>query len=103
MTEAYDSVGSVQVRSLPERLEIGNAIQGAKDVSENKQHAPPDDAGKEQYLIDGGWIQNGRGWWHPPSCLASWPLDQAYLMAKEDERKGLRMSKEEVEAYLRDG
>ncbi len=56
---------------------------------------------KEQYLRDGGWIQNSRGWWHPPSCLASWPLDQAYLMAKEDERKGARMSKEEVEAYLK--
>jgi hypothetical protein len=59
------------------------------------------DSDKTQYLIDGGWIQNGRGWWHPPSCLASWPLDQSYLMAKEDERKRLRMSKGEVVSYLR--
>lgn len=47
----------------------------------------PDDATKERYIRGGGWIQNGRGWWHPPSCLASWPLDQAYLMAKDDEAK----------------
>lgn len=72
-------------------------------MSENEPHAPPDDADKTQYLIDGGWIQNGRGWLHPLSWLVSWPLDQAYLMEKDDERKGMRMSKEEVEAYLRDG
>lgn len=63
----------------------------------------PDDDGKERYIRDGGWIQNGRGWWHPPNCLASWPLYEAYLMAKDDERKGMRMSQGEVKDYLRYG
>lgn len=72
------------------------------ESQESQRNDESSDSGKEQYLIDGGWIQNGRGWWHPPSCLASWPLDDAYRMAKQDERNGIRMNKEEVEAYLRD-
>ena len=55
-----------------------------------------------QYLIDGGWLENIRGWWHPPSCLASWPLDQAYKMAKRDEERGLRMTPREV-AEVKEG
>jgi hypothetical protein len=86
-----------------ERLRLRIMGKSRKSLAVDREYWTPSGSDKEQYLIDGGWIQNGRGWWHPPSCLASWPLDQAYLMAKEDERKGLRMSKEEVEAYLRDG
>ncbi len=56
------------------------------------------DEEKETYLRDGGWICNG--WWHPPYCLASWPLDEAYEMAKRDEDNGLRMTKQEVADYL---
>jgi len=54
----------------------------------------------EKYLRDGGWLQNFRGWWHPPNCLASWPLDQAVKMARDDEAKGTRMTSEEVIQYL---
>jgi hypothetical protein len=72
-----------------------------KSLAVDKEAWTPSGSDKEQYLIDGGWIQNRRGWSHPLSRLASWSLDQAYLTEKEDERKGLRMSKEEVEAYLR--
>jgi len=53
----------------------------------------------EQYLRDGGWEQDERGWWYPPHCMASFPHDDAMRMAKEDERRGLRMSSEEVKAY----
>ncbi len=44
------------------------------------------------YLIAGGWVQNAWAWWHPPHCLASFPLEQAHKMAREDERRGLRMT-----------
>lgn len=60
----------------------------------------PSFAEQRQYLIDGGWLENLRGWWHPPSCLASWPLPEAYKMAKRDEERGLRMTPEEVSQYL---
>jgi hypothetical protein len=56
---------------------------------------------KEEYLSTGGWLQNNSGWWHPPSCLASWPLDEAVKMAKSDEKRGRRMSPEKVEVYLK--
>ena len=59
------------------------------------------DTDKRQYLFDGGWIQNYNGWWHPPSCLASWPLGEAYEMAKKDEREGSRMTPDEVAEYLK--
>lgn len=39
------------------------------------------DDDRRKYLEDGGWIENHRGWWHPPSCLASWPIGEAYVMA----------------------
>lgn len=53
-----------------------------------------------EYLWNGGWLQNSRGWWHPPSCLASWPLSEAFEMAKNDEEKGVRMTPEQVADYL---
>ena len=56
---------------------------------------------KIDYLTEGGWIQNRHGWWHPPNCIASFPLEQAMEMAKRDEDRGLRMSREEVDEYLR--
>ena len=38
------------------------------------------------FLRQRGWFTNDfNGWWHPPSCLASWPLREAYEMAKRDE------------------
>ncbi len=52
------------------------------------------------YLWDGGWLQGSRGWWHPPSCMASWPIEEAYAMAKRDEADGRRMSAEDVKEYL---
>jgi len=55
---------------------------------------------KITYLSDGGWTCNRHMWWHPPNCLASWPIDEAYDMAKRDEAKGMRMSPEEVRKYL---
>lgn len=55
---------------------------------------------KTKYLWDGGWLINQPRWWHPPSCLASWPLDEAYQMAKKDEASGQRMKPEEVAEYL---
>jgi hypothetical protein len=58
---------------------------------------------KEAYLRGGGWIQNDRGWWHPPNCLASWPVDAAVEMARRDEKRGLRMDRREVEEYLNGG
>ena len=57
----------------------------------------------EDYLRSGGWLQNDRsGWWHPPSCLASWPLREAFAMAKRDEKSGQRMTSEEVAEYHRE-
>ncbi len=48
------------------------------------------DEHKADYLRAGGWLENRRSWWHPPSCLASWPLDEAFEMAKRDEERGTR-------------
>jgi hypothetical protein len=31
-------------------------------------------------LEEAGWVKNERGWWHPPSCVAAWPLDEAWEM-----------------------
>lgn len=59
------------------------------------------DQDKSNYLWDGGWLINYDGWWHPPHCLASWPLDEAYKMALREEAKGLRMSAEEVADYIK--
>jgi hypothetical protein len=56
---------------------------------------------KETYLRTGGWFQNDRGWWHPPNCLASWPIDEAVEMARKDEIRGTRISQQEAEEYLR--
>lgn len=55
---------------------------------------------KQQYLLAGGWLQNYQGWWHPPSCMASWPLDEAYDFAKRDEASGYRLTPEQVKEYL---
>ena len=55
-----------------------------------------------EYLCEGGWLQNDRGWWHPPNCVASWPLRKAIKMAKRDEERGLRMSTGDVMRYLSD-
>ncbi len=44
-----------------------------------------------EYLAKGGWYQNRSRWWHPPNCTASFPLDQAYRMALDDARRGLRV------------
>lgn len=63
--------------------------------------AKPTESEMIQYLCDGGWICNLRGWWHPPSCLASWPIHEAYEMAKKDEAKGARMTPAEVAEYLK--
>lgn len=56
----------------------------------------------EIYLRLGGWLASNSGWWHPPSCLASWPIDEAVAMAKKDEASGMRMSRGELRAYLLD-
>lgn len=56
---------------------------------------------KVDYLWKGGWIENNGGWWHPPSCTASWPLNEAFEMAKRDEERGLRMSVEQCRDYHR--
>ena len=40
---------------------------------------PSDEDIKDQ-MEDAGWICNRRGWWHPPSCLAAWPFDEAKAM-----------------------
>lgn len=53
-----------------------------------------------QYLWAGGWFQSNSGWWHPPNCLASWPIDEAFAMAKRDDGRGLRMTAEEAKDYL---
>ena len=38
----------------------------------------------EAYLWLSGWMTNDHsGRWHPPACLANWPIDQAFAMAKE--------------------
>ncbi len=57
---------------------------------------------KAMYLWRGGWLENARGWWHPPSCLAAWPLDEAYAIAKKDEASGLRMTPAECMEYHAD-
>ena len=54
------------------------------------------------YLWWGGWLENRNGWWHPPSCLASWPLGEAYDAAKRDEAKGHRMTPRQLLEYHRD-
>ena len=37
-------------------------------------------------MEDKGWICNPRGWWHPPSCLAAWPFDEAKYMFLKDQK-----------------
>jgi len=54
----------------------------------------------ERYLRLGGWIQGNGGWWHPPSCLASWPENEAIEMARRDEANGRRMTETELRQYL---
>lgn len=54
------------------------------------------------YLWRGGWLENASGWWHPPNCLASWPIHEAYDMAKRDEKDGLRMTPEQTIEYHRE-
>jgi hypothetical protein len=44
-----------------------------------KQKHKLDEDIKDQ-MEDAGWICNRRGWWHPPSCLAAWPFDEAKAM-----------------------
>ena len=56
----------------------------------------------ERYLRLGGWLQGDSGWWHPPSCLASWPEHEAVEIAKRDEARGLRMTENELRAGLAD-
>ena len=51
----------------------------------------------QQYLWAGGWMQNMQGWWHPPNCLASWPIEEAYEMAMRDESAGLRITRDELD------
>ncbi len=54
----------------------------------------------ERYLWLGGWLKNDNfGWWHPPNCLASFPIATALKMARKDEKAGLRMSINEVKEY----
>lgn len=53
----------------------------------------------ETYLWLSGWLQNERGWWHPPHCLAAWPVDEAVEAARRDEQRGRRMSFDELRAY----
>ena len=40
---------------------------------------------KEAYLRSQDWFQNDRGWWHPPDCLAAWPMAEAFDMAQKAE------------------
>ena len=40
----------------------------------------PSDEDIKDRMEDSGWICNRRGWWHPPSCLAAWPFDEAKAM-----------------------
>lgn len=56
----------------------------------------------ERYLRLGGWMQGRSGWWHPPSCLASWPEADAVRMARADEKSGSRMTEADLREYLRD-
>lgn len=49
------------------------------------------DFDKEEYLTARGWLQNTSGWWHPPLCLASWPLQEAFEMAHDDEQRMLHV------------
>lgn len=53
----------------------------------------------ETYLWLGGWLQNPHAWWHPPHCLASWPVDEAVEAARRDEQRGRRMTLDELRAY----
>ena len=35
----------------------------------------------ERELVKAGWIRHGfTDRWHPPSCVAAWPFDQAWEM-----------------------
>lgn len=54
---------------------------------------------KGSYLWARGYLENNRGWWHPPSCVAAWPIDEAYKMARRDSR---HMSATELMDYHRE-
>lgn len=45
-------------------------------------------------MEEAGWMCNHRGWWHPPSCLAAWPFEQARRMFLEDEDKAAKAGKD---------
>lgn len=55
----------------------------------------------EIYLWLGGWLENDRCWWHPPECVASFPIEDAVPMAKRDEDRGLRLSYRDLDRYHR--
>lgn len=63
-------------------------------MATKKKPKLPTEQEMSDYLFGGGWLQGNSGWWHPPNCLASWPLVEAYEAAKRDEAKGIRMSAE---------
>lgn len=46
------------------------------------------------YLRAGRWLEDERGLWHPPNSKASWELLDAFIAAKDEEFRGLRMVKQ---------
>lgn len=54
---------------------------------------------KSYFLLLAGYLENGHGWWHPPSCLASWPIHEAFEMAQRHKE---RMTYEDLVQYYRD-
>jgi hypothetical protein len=49
---------------------------------------------KVKLLEANGWFRNDMDWWHPPSCLASWPLDRAWQMCLNDIKRDSALAKE---------
>jgi len=55
---------------------------------------PDSDSAIADRMEDAGWMCNRKGWWHPPSCLAAWPFNEAKRMFLRDEEQRQRHNKE---------
>ena len=71
------------------RLEALTVLLSAKDKARARTEAAAmlaDDQVMDA-MEDDGWACNKRGWWHPPSCVAAWPFEEAKHMWQRDQAR----------------
>ena len=71
------------------RLEALSVLLSAEDKARARAEAAAMLADDQimNDMEDDGWICNKRGWWHPPSCVAAWPFEEAKVMWQRDRER----------------